>query len=690
MSLLPPLPTEKERLQALARYEILDSISEAEFDDITWLASHLCGAPIALISLIDSDRQWYKSNYGIAATETSLDVSFCVHAIRQDEVFEVSNTLQDDRFKDNPFVTGGPELRFYAGAPLKTPDGHNIGTICVADMNPRKLTDEHREALSRLSRQVICLMESRLAQKQLERINLEERKSSMEKDRWAATLLSNLKGMIFRSTGIENMVFEFVSEGCRSLLGVDPVEIMSQRIKYTDLIHPEDKERVLAYRAAMIKGRRPLDLEYRLILPDGQIKWIWVRALSVFSPEGTFVCVEGIITDITQRKEMEANLLRAERMESIGTLAGGIAHDLNNLLSPIMIGTDLLKHFGISGPSLKVVEDIQRSTKRGASLVQQVLSFARGEEGARISVHIGDVINEITSIVKSTFPKNITLTTKVASDLWLILSDPTQLSQILLNLCVNARDALPSGGVLSITANNIVIDSSVDPKMQGKISPGRYVGVEVADTGTGIPKDKIDRIFEPFFTTKELGKGTGLGLATVLGIVRSHGGHVDVSSEEGRGTTFRIFLPAGRSELVAPLVGVGDEDHPRGNGELILVVDDETSILEMTERTLSAYGYTVVTAENGAQALSIFTAQQDKIAAVMTDMMMPVMDGPSMIAAMQGIRPDVRVIASCGLEVDDLLTQASSLGVKDFLTKPYTTAALLQALRGILSGQAPA
>ena len=684
-----PLPfLEQKRVEALMRYEILDTLSEEEFDDITWLASNLCRMPIAFISLIDSDRLWIKSKHNFPTLECPRGASFCTYTIENPTILEIHDALADPRFETNPFVVNPPNVRFYAGAPLKTPSGHHIGSLGVADSKPGRLSAEQHEALERLSHQVIRLMESRLAQKNLQRLAIDERKSLIEKDRWASTLLSNLDGMAFRSSGVEKVVFEYVSAGCRGLLGVDPEVLISQKIKYFELIHPEDKARVMAHRTAIIQGRRPYEIEYRLVLPSEEIKWVWARGRPVYGVDDKFEGLEGIITDITERKQMEANFLRAERIESIGTLAGGIAHDLNNLLAPIMMGVDLLKHFGLSEQGLKVIEDIERSTKRGASLVKQVLSFARGDEGARVSVHIGDVIKEVASITKSSFPKSITLKTRIAGDLALVLSDPTLITQVLLNLCVNARDALLQGGTITIAAKNKTLNEHTSSMLQRKIPTGRYVCIEVIDDGTGIPKENLDRIFDPFFTTKELGKGTGLGLATVLGIVRGHGGFVDVKSELGKGTTFQILLPAAAPVESAHAQDEADDANtplPKGNGEWILVIDDEPAVLSVTAKTLKQNGYQTFVAANGEEALTILKEQPNKIALAITDMMMPGMDGPTTVAAMKVLIPSLRVICCSGLQAEEQQNRAAELGVRHFLAKPYTTDVLLRTLQKVLS-----
>jgi two-component system cell cycle sensor histidine kinase/response regulator CckA len=391
-----------------------------------------------------------------------------------------------------------------------------------------------------------------------------------------------------------------------------------------------------------------------------------------------------IDTDITERKKLEQQFLRAQRMESIGTLAGGIAHDLNNLLSPITMGVDLLRAFSPSPRSLPVIENIERSAKRGADLVKQVLSFARGVEGSRVALQVRHVLHEVESIANNTFPKNIAIKTSIANDLGLVMADPTQLNQVVLNLCVNARDAMPGGGHLTITASNVVIDEQYAVMNRG-VAAGRYVMLEVTDTGCGMPREVIDRIFEPFYTTKELGHGTGLGLSTVLGIVRSHGGFVNVYSEVGKGSTFKVYLPVATDGSVAAAEHATRESLPRGNGELIMVVDDEASVLDITRQTLRAFGYQVVTAEDGAQAVGVYAMRREEVAVVLTDMMMPVMEGSALIIALQRINPKVRIIAASGLNVNNSVARVTSAGVKDFLAKPYTADALLNMLKRVLS-----
>jgi len=389
-----------------------------------------------------------------------------------------------------------------------------------------------------------------------------------------------------------------------------------------------------------------------------------------------------MIRDVTERRILEQQFLRAQRMESIGALAGGIAHDLNNVLSPIMMALAVLKTKFPDPASLELLEILGSSARRGADMVRQVLSFARGVEGRRMEVQIKHLISEIEKIARDTFPKNIDLRTDVPHDLWTVIADATQLHQVLLNLCVNARDAMPDGGALLISAKHITLDehySGLDPEAK----PGPYILLEVEDSGAGIPPDVVEKIFDPFFTTKGIGKGTGLGLSTSLGIVKSHGGFVRVYSELGRGTKFGVYLPAQTeaSDHTAAEIAV---EIPRGNGELILVIDDESFVRRITQQTLEAFGYRVILASDGAEAAAAYASRSAEISAVLMDMMMPVLDGPATIRVLRKMNPAVRIIAASGLSASGPDVSAVNLGVKHFLAKPYTAETLLKTLKHAL------
>lgn len=390
-----------------------------------------------------------------------------------------------------------------------------------------------------------------------------------------------------------------------------------------------------------------------------------------------------INSDITEKKDLENQFLRAQRMESIGTLAGGIAHDLNNMLAPILMAIELLTEFVKDPRGLSLLNSMEDSAVRGADLIKQVLSFARGVEGERIVVNPVHIMRELVTVLRETFPKSITITFTADPDSWLITGDPTQLHQVLLNMCVNARDAMPGGGELRIRMQNKMLDESITAT-NINARAGSYVLFSVSDTGTGMSQIVLDKIFEPFFTTKSFGKGTGLGLSTTLAIVRSHKGFIDVHSEEGKGTTFDIYFPAEPNDRrchekisAPPLL-------PQGNGEWVLAVEDEEAIRKVVKHTLERFGYHVLLAENGKEAIRMYTEHKEKIAVILTDMAMPVMDGPKAIQAIKKINPDAMVIMSSGLTASTDINEEISENVTAFIPKPYAAEVLLQTLHRVL------
>ena len=381
-------------------------------------------------------------------------------------------------------------------------------------------------------------------------------------------------------------------------------------------------------------------------------------------------------TDITEQKQLEAQFLRTQRLESLGTLAGGIAHDLNNILAPILGFAKLLplKLPDVDEQTKGFFKIMETNAQRGTALVKQILTFSRGLEGDQGIVQIRHLINEIEQIITETFPKSIELSIDAPKTLWTVNADINQLHQVLMNLCVNARDAMPDGGKLSIKAENFTVDSEY-ARLHLDAELGSYVKVTVIDTGVGIPPEIIDRIFEPFFTTKTIGRGTGLGLSTVIGIVKSHGGFIEVISDRRREqeTQFQVFLPANDtidSQTTA------NEAIPLGNGELILVVDDESSILEVTKATLETYNYRVITVNNGIEAVATYANNKD-VSLVIMDIMMPGMDGKTAIRTLKQIDPDATIIAVSGLITSQEIIQELDGDVTAFLSKPYSNEDLL-------------
>jgi len=1116
---IPLLENEEARLAALHQYQILDTEPEAAFDNLARLAAQICDVPIVCVSLLDKSRQWFKSHIGLEVSETPREIAFCTHTILQPEPLVVPDALSDPRFAANPLVTGDPNIRFYAGVPLVTPQGYALGTLCLIDRVPRELTPGQLDALQALAQQVMAQLElhrSLLELKQLmagyeqaqvklecqtqrlqlfadialkirKSLNLEEILNTtvsevrrfLQADRafiyqfapdWSGTVLvesvdsrwpsilgatvkdsffgshsgrvlyqqermqvapdihtaglsechvnllaqfqiranlvvpilqQQLWGLlvvnhcsgprpwqswevdllrqlstqvaialqqaelyrqsqseikerqrtetVLRQVAAENLqlaqalasasegvimtdpnqpdnpiiyanptftqmtqygleevlghncrflqgpatnpetvaeirqgirerrvikatllnyrkdgqpfwnelkiapvvseqgdllyfvgfqtdvteqvqvqealrtseekyrnlveqtndwvwevdrqgAFTYVSPQVKTILGYDPVELLGKTIQElmdpaegrrfarvletfasnrqpfahlektlihkaghpviletsgspifdsnggfqgyrgivrditerrraeqkireqaallevaTDAILVRDleqqilfwnrgAERLYGWSAAEALGQNANLLLYREVLPQMQAiqqqvlaTGAWQGELRQRTQSGRDVLVESrwtlihnysgsaqailvVNTDITEKKRLETHFLRAQRMESIGTLASGIAHDLNNVLAPILMAVQLLEKKYPDAQAQQLLAMLKTNTKRGAELIKQVLSFARGVEGKRSILQVRHLILEIIQIAQKTFPKSIELRAQLPNDLWNLYGDPTHLHQVLMNLCVNARDAMPEGGVLTITAENYLIDEQ-QARLCLEASPGSYLAITIADTGSGIPAEILDRVFEPFFTTKEIGKGTGLGLSTVQGIVKGHGGFITVTSQVGAGTRFRVYLPA---IPAAPIPQTPIVEPPMGHGETILVVDDEVAFREITKASLESNNYKVLTAADGIEAIALYAQHRENICLVLTDMMMRSMDGPMTIRTLHRMNPTVKIVATSGLIVGDQATVPSGCGVSSFLAKPYTAEALLKTLAQVL------
>ncbi len=386
-------------------------------------------------------------------------------------------------------------------------------------------------------------------------------------------------------------------------------------------------------------------------------------------------------SDITEKKRLDAQFLRVQRLESIGALAGGIAHDINNILSPILLSVRMLQMRFADPESQRFLAILRESAERGGEMIKQVLQFARGVEGQQILLQPLHLIDEVARMLRETLPKSIDVKTRMPNGVWPVIGDPTQLHQVLMNLCVNARDAMPRGGRLTLAAENVVIDESY-ARMNIDSRPGRYALIAVTDTGVGVPPEIIDRIFDPFFTTKEPALGTGLGLSTVIGIVKAHGGFVSVSSEVGTGSEFKVYIPAVASRL--NVIALNETPQAQaGHGELILVVDDEAAIREITTSTLEAAGYRVLTASDGTEAVVLFVQHKNDIKVVIADLVMPYMDGPATIRALRKLNPLARIIVSTGVS-DKNRNDVVDPGVDAVLSKPYTADTLLKTLTEVL------
>ena len=459
-------------------------------------------------------------------------------------------------------------------------------------------------------------------------------------------------------------------------------EVMGRRVPF---VTDDKRGESDLFNQRVLEGEAFTNYELQRTRRDGTLLDLLVSAAPIYDDNAKVDGFVTVVADITEYKRLEQQLLRAQRLESLGTLASGIAHDLNNVLAPISMALELFRMKLDDSGSQSTLDALDSCVNRGAALIRQVLTFARGIQGERVQVQTRHLLQETEKVLVQTLPKSITVVSDVPRDLWVVSAEPTQLHQVLMNLCINARDAMPEGGRLRITGRNVVLDETY-VQMNPELSVGPYVVIEVHDTGQGIPAEIQNKIFEPFFTTKEPGKGTGLGLSTVAAIVRNHNGYINLYSEVGKGTSFKIYFPA--------LPNQANQLHsnraamlPAGAGELILIADDEAAVRQITRLTLETHGYRVVEAQDGAEGVAIYAQHRGEIQLVISDMDMPVMNGAAMIRSLERINPCVRVITTSGLvanaKTSDSTASQPSLRVP--LPKPYTAEQLLRTVHSVLN-----
>ncbi|MGV0107718.1 histidine kinase [Nostoc sp. DSM 114160] len=509
---------------------------------------------------------------------------------------------------------------------------------------------------------------------------LRERKDAEQKIREQAALLNITTDAII----VQNLInqIQFWNQGAEHLYGWMAEEVVGRNVN--QLFYQKQSFWQLKNIQETLAESGSWQGELYQVTKQGKEIIVASRWTLVNDDWGQAKSILIVNSDITEKKQLEAQFLRAQRMESLGTLASGIAHDLNNALTPMMMTVQLLEAKLPDEKSQKWLTIMETNIKRAADLVKQVLWFSRGSVGNFKTLQIRNSILEIENIVKQTFSRAIEIHIDVpGQNLWDVFGDATQIHQVLMNLCINARDAMPHGGILKISAKNFWVDSHY-ARMNIDAKAGSYVMITVRDTGIGIKKEIIDRIFEPFFTTKEVGKGTGLGLSTVLGIIKSHSGFVNVVSEVGKGTEFQVCLPVTQT-IDADSKLAKYQELPAGHGELILIVDDEDSIREVTQTWLEQNAYKVLVASDGIDAIALYTKHQQEISVVLIDMMMPYMDGPTTINVLKKINPDIKIIGVSGLASNHTMIKNLGNSVKTLLSKPYTSSDLLMNLQMVIS-----
>jgi PAS domain S-box-containing protein len=675
----PPPSDEKARLEALRSYEVLDTPPEASFDDISRLAAQICGTPTAFIALVDERRVWCKSHLGMGDLETPRDIAFSSLAVVQPELLVVPDAKADPRFSQHPLVTGEAQLRFYAGAPLITPQGFVLGMVCVMDRVPRQLTPEQTRALEALARQVVGQLELRRMNRVQTRL-IEELKASTER----FSVIQNATNDIVWDWDVVSGRVSW-SERVTQVLGYPPEEIRQDSTWWPSLVHPDDRERVAdSFRHAINTGRKLWSEEYRLRRANGTWARVLDRGAILRNAAGAPVRILGAVMDMSEREELRSRLALTDRMASVGTLAAGVAHEINNPLAYVIANLDYARQEVEAAvtnsvpPEPHELPQALREAREGAErmrlIVKDLKTFSRPDDSRVEQVDLCRAFDSAVTLAWNEIRHRARLV-KAYEPVPLIWANEARLGQVFLNLLINAAHAIPPG---SADRNEIRVSTRVDKS-------GRVVA-EVRDTGVGIPEEIRPHILDPFFTTKPLGEGTGLGLAICHGIVTGMGGELQFDTELGKGTTFRVVLPPQR----AGQHGEETDEPPEvvaGRRAHILAIDDDPLILNALKRVLGEEHQ--LTGFSSAQAALAWLAQGLPWDLILCDLMMPEMTGMEFHAEMLLRMPE---------RAQDILFVtggAFTAGAREFLgrvtnprmEKPFDSQKLRELVNSLLQGR---
>jgi two-component system cell cycle sensor histidine kinase/response regulator CckA len=534
-----------------------------------------------------------------------------------------------------------------------------------------------------------CLIKGRVDGRLLERAVRYsiQRKAAERELRQSETALERAQELAHMGSWMsevgENAALQWSKETHR-IFGLDESAFDGRLETFFAHVHPDDLAEVRQATVVALVGQAPFGIDHRIVRPDGSVRWVHEEAEILRAADGRPVRMVGTVQDITERKQLEDRLRQFQKIEAIGRLAGGVAHDFNNLLGVISGFTDLLaRDLEASHPARRRVDQIRKATDRAASLTRQLLAFSRRQVLQPRVLDLNTLVTDVQEMLRRVIGEHIGIVTVLSPDVGRVKADPGQLEQVIVNLAVNSRDAMPGGGRLILETGNAEFDDAFVRTHAGAHA-GPYVALAVSDTGHGMDAEVLSHVFEPFFTTKEAGKGTGLGLATVYGIVKQSGGYITVYSEVKKGTTVKIYLP--RVEEQVHHLEAGEPGPPPTGTETILLLEDEGSLREIIKEVFQEAGYQVITADDSREALRLARAHQGALDIVVTDVVMPGMGGREIAEAMTAERPGIRVLFISGY-TDEAIGHHNVLDPDvHFLQKPFTAHALLRKVREVLDG----
>ncbi len=655
---------EERRLAALERMGLLDAPGDAALDRITVLAARLFDAPAAVLAIVDRDRIRYKSRHGVTADGVPRTGSFSGAAIRSGTVLVVSGA-DCARYSSQPELEAGAPAGFYAGAPLIAPDGVPLGALAVMDTRPRQdFGEQERASLADLAALAMREIAARAA----------------GEAKFHALMESASQGILAVDRGGR---IEIVNRKAEELFGYSREEMLGQSL---EMLLPEPlREAHLAHREGYFAAprTRPMGIGMELTgrRKNGQLFPLEI-SLNHVHVDGRQLAI-GFVTDISERIRLELQFRQSQKMEAIGQLAGGVAHDFNNLLTVIQ-GYASMSLEGMAPDDVlhEPLEEIERAAVSAGGLTGQLLAFSRRRVVRPAVLDLNAVVTSAEKMLRRLIGEDIELSLECAPDLGQVEADPGSIEQILMNLAVNARDAMPGGGKLIIETANLFLDRQYT-QTHLAVNTGPYAMLAVSDTGTGMSAEVQARIFEPFFTTKEPGAGTGLGLATVYGIVQQMQGTIWVYSEPGRGSTFKILLPVAASGT-GIAVAAAEDSTPGASGEVILLVEDEAGVRKFVRAMLERHGYRVLEAAGPEEALALGSPPAERIDALLTDVVMPRMNGPELAARLVAARPGLKVMFMSGYtdRVIRLHDQLAADAV--YVQKPFTPQMLTSRLCRLL------
>jgi PAS domain S-box-containing protein len=693
------IPTvEDQRLETLRSFGILGTPREPQFEDVAALAAHICKTPMAAITLLDEQRQWFIAGHGVALGETQREDSLCRHLVDEPRLMVVQDTTSDPRFIDNPLVTGELGVRFYAGTPLLADNGTALGALCVMDRVPRTLETAQIEALDLLGRHVMAQLAARRHTLESDRLNRallsivedEQRAEAAARLSEQQLLKSNERFQaVVRATNDAVRDWDIVTgtvwwnEGAETQFGLDNANTGSGLGAWSSRIHPEDRASVLqSLDQDLATGETQWTARYRFQRADGSYVTVSDRGQIVRDHAGKAVRFLAGMRDVTEVHALEEQLRQSQRLEAVGQLTGGVAHDFNNLLTVMLGNAEVLEEELAGDPYRQsLAAMIVSAAQRGADLTQRLLAFARKQALSPASVDVNQLISGMDPLLRRALSESIEIALYPGQALWPALVDPAQLESALLNLSLNASDAMPKGGCLTIETENVDLDEEYCSR-HPDVRPGRYVLVAVTDTGLGVAPELMPRLFEPFFTTKPKGKGTGLGLPMVYGFIKQSGGHIGIYSEVGQGTTVRMYLPRTPDETPTVSLPVLDISVPRGT-EVVLLVEDDRLVRHYVAEQLQSLGYRVLLAEHGAAALPMLQGD-DAIDLLLTDVIMPGMSGRELADAARAMRPGLKVLYCSGYSEDAIIHQGRLDPGVQLLAKPFRRGELARRVREVL------